>query len=145
MKCKNGISSVPVAHRSPVSPTESWWGDCGAKSRVFRIEHKTDGYGYKQMSDAGSQTDILGDSEGCLSGNKQEHTELAAFDLFNSPILQNGGGIDLVESLRMLEIPSQPEAKTVVSCSCSNAVKSRCPPAQGVVSASRDVVGDVIR
>ena len=49
------------------------------------------------MSDAGSQTNILGDSEGCLSGSKQEHTELAAFDLFNSPILQNWGGIDLVE------------------------------------------------
>ena len=34
-----------------------------------------------KMSDAGSQTDILGDSEGCLSGSKQEHTELAASDL----------------------------------------------------------------
>ena len=29
-----------------------------------------------KMSDAGSQTNILGDSEGCLSENKQEHTEL---------------------------------------------------------------------
>ena len=45
----------------------------------------------------------------------------------------------------MLEEPSQPEAKTVVSCSCSNSVRSRCPPAQGAVSASRDVVGDVRR
>ena len=35
-----------------------------------------------KMSDAGSQTDILSDSEGCLSGNKQELTELAASDLF---------------------------------------------------------------
>ena len=64
-----------------------------------------------KMSDAESQTDILGDSEGCLSGSKQEHTELAASDLFNRTILQNGGGIDLVESLRMLEISNQPEAK----------------------------------
>ena len=64
-----------------------------------------------KMSDVGSQTDILGDSEGCLSGNKQEHTELGAAYLFNSPVLQNGGGIDLVESLRMLKEPGQPEAK----------------------------------
>ena len=60
-----------------------------------------------KISYAGSQTDILGDSEGCLLGIKQEHTELAASDLFNSPVLQNGGGIDLVESLRMLGKPSQ--------------------------------------
>ena len=97
------------------------------------------------MSDAGSQTDIIGDSEGCLSGNKQEHTELSASDLFNSPVLQNGGGIDLVESLRTLKESIQPEAKIVVSCSCSNSVRSRCPPAQGAVSASRDVVSDVRR
>ena len=98
-----------------------------------------------KMSGAGSQTDILGDSERCLSRSKQEHTELAASDLFNSQILQNGGGIELLESLRMLEEPSQPEAKSVVICSCSNSVRSRCPPAQGVVSASRDVVGGVRR
>ena len=85
------------------------------------------------MSDAGSQTDILGNSEGCLTGNKQEHTELAAFYLFNRPDLQNGGGIDLVKSLGMLKELSQPEAKTGVSCSCSKSVRSRCPPAQGAV------------
>ena len=45
----------------------------------------------------------------------------------------------------MLEVPSQPEVKTVVSCSCSNSVRSRCPPAQGAVSPSRNVVGDVRR
>ena len=67
-----------------------------------------------KMSDAESQMDILGDSEGCLSGSKQGHTEIAASGLFNSPILQNGRGFDLVESLGMLEVPSQPEAKTVV-------------------------------
>ena len=97
-----------------------------------------------KMSDAGIQTDILGDSEGCLSGSKQEHTKLAASKLFNSPCLQNSGGIDLVESLRMVEEPSQPEANTIVSCSCSISVISRCPPAQGAVSASRDI-GDVRR
>ena len=64
-----------------------------------------------KMSDAGSHTDILGDSEGCLSGSKQMHTDLAASDLFDSPILQNGGGIDLVESLWILEEPSLPEEK----------------------------------
>ena len=47
-----------------------------------------------KMSDAGSQTDILGDSEGCLSGSKLEHTDLAASELFNSPIVQNVGWID---------------------------------------------------
>ena len=70
-------------------------------------------------------------------GSKQEHTELAASDLFNSPILRNGGGIDLVEFMRMLEEPSQPEVKTVVSCSCSNSVRSSRLPDQGAVSASR--------
>ena len=56
-----------------------------------------------------------------------------------------GEGIDLVEFLWMLEVPSQPEAKAVVSCSCSNSVRSRCPPAQGVVSSFRNVVGDMRR
>ena len=79
-----------------------------------------------KMSDAGSQTDILGDSEGCLSGSKLEHTDIAASDLFNSPIVQNVGLIDLVESPRKVEVPSQSEAKTVVSCSCSHSVRSRC-------------------
>ena len=56
-----------------------------------------------KMSDAGSQTDILGDSEGCLLRSKQKHTKLVASDLVNSPGLQNGGEIYLVESLRMVE------------------------------------------
>ena len=49
-----------------------------------------------KMSDAGRQTYILGDIEGCMSGSKQKYTKLAASDLFNSSGLQNGGGIDLV-------------------------------------------------
>ena len=98
-----------------------------------------------KMSDAGIQTDILGDSEGCLSGSKLEHTDIAASDLFSSPIVQNVGFIYLVESPRRVEVPSQPDAKTVVSYSCSNSVKSRCTPAQGTVSPSRNVVGDVRR
>ena len=60
-----------------------------------------------KMSDSWSQTDILGDSEGCLSGSKLEHTDIAASDLFNSQIVQNVGLIDLVESTRMVEVPSQ--------------------------------------
>ena len=96
-----------------------------------------------KMSDAGSQTNILGDSEGCLSGSKLEHTDIAASDLFNSPIVQNVGLIDLVESPRRAEVPSQPEAKTVVSCSFSNSARTRCTPAQGAVSPSRNVVGDM--
>ena len=40
-----------------------------------------------KMSDAGSQTDILGDSEGYMSGSKLVHTDLAVSDLFNSPIV----------------------------------------------------------
>ena len=94
-----------------------------------------------KMSDAGSQTYILGDSEGCLSRSKQEHSKLAASDLFNNPGLQNGGGIDLAESPWMLEEPSQPEANTVVSCLCSSSVRSKSPHAHGAVSVSRDVVG----
>ena len=69
--------------------TEGWWEDCRAKSRMWRIEHKTDGSGFKQNVGCGSQTDILGDSEGCLSGSKLEHTDIAASDLLNSPIVQN--------------------------------------------------------
>ena len=46
-----------------------------------------------KMSDAASQTDIIGDGEGCLSKSKQEHTKLAVSDIFNNPGLQNGGGI----------------------------------------------------
>ena len=84
-----------------------------------------------KMLDAGSHTAILGDSEGCLSGSKLEHTDIAASDLFNSPIVQNVGLIDLVESPRRVEVPSQPDAKPVVSCSCSNSVRSRCTPVQG--------------
>ena len=81
-----------------------------------------------KMSDSWSQTGMFGDSEGCLSESKQEHTELSSSGLFNSQILQNGGVIDLVESMRMLEVPSQSEAKTVVSCSCSNSIKMpTCP------------------
>ena len=53
--------------------------------------------------------------------------------------------MDLVESLWMLEELSKPEANTVVSCSCSSSVRTRCPPAQGAVGASQDVVGDVRR
>ena len=117
----------------------------GEKVKCGELNTKPMAIAANKMSDTGSQADILGDSEGCLSGRKQEHTELAASDLFNSPILQNGGGIDLVESLRILEEPSQPEAKPVVSCSCSNSVRSRCPPAQGAVNASQNVVGDVRR
>ena len=49
------------------------------------------------------------------------------------------GFIDLVE------VPSQSEAKTVVSCSCSNSVISRCTPAKGAVSPSRNVIGDMRR
>ena len=45
----------------------------------------------------------------------------------------------------MLEEPGQPETKTVVSCLCSNSVRSIWSPAQGAVSVSRDVVGDVRR
>ena len=47
-----------------------------------------------KMSDAGCQTDILGDNEGYLSGSKQQHTKLTASDLFNNPGLLNVEGID---------------------------------------------------
>ena len=112
---------------------------------MWRIEHKTNGHGFIKMSDARSQTDIRGDSEGCLLGSKLEHTDIAATDLFNSPIVQNVGLIDLVESPCRVEVPSQPEAKTVVSWSCSNSVRSKCTPAQVAVSPSRNVVGDMRR
>ena len=96
-----------------------------------------------KISDAVSQTDILDDTEGCLSGSKLEHTNIAASDLFNSPIVHNERLIDLVESPHREEVPCQPEAKTVVSCSCSKSVRSRCTPAQCAVSPSRNVVDDM--
>ena len=117
----------------------------GPKVECGELNTKPMAMASNKMSDAGGQTDILGDSEGCLSGSKLEHTYIAASDLFNIPIVQIVGLIDLVESPRRVEVPSQPEAKTVVSCSCSNSVRSRCTPAQGVVSPSRNVVGDMRR
>ena len=114
----------------------------GPKVECGELNTKPMAMASNKMSDAGSQTDILGDSEGRLSESKREHTYIAASDLFNSPMVQNVGLIDLVESPRKVEIPSQPEAKTVVSCSCSNSVRSRCTPSQGAVSPSRNVVGD---
>ena len=117
----------------------------GPKVECGELNTKPMAMASNKMSDAGNQTDILGDSEGRLSGSKLEHTDIAASDLFNSPMVQNVGLIDLVESPRRVEIPCQPEAKTVVSCSCSNSVRSRCTPAQGAVSPSRNVVGDMRR
>ena len=78
-------------------------------------------------------------------GKQTGHTDIAASDLFNSPIVQNVGLIDFVESPRRVEVPSQPEAKTAVSCSCSNSVRSICTLAQGAVSPSRNVVSDMRR
>ena len=64
----------------------------GPKVECGELNTKPTAMASNKMSDAGSQTDILGDIEGYLSGSNQEHTELAASDLFNSPLLQNGGG-----------------------------------------------------
>ena len=83
----------------------------GPKVECGELNTKPMAMALNKMSDVGSQTDILGDTEGCLSGSKQENTDLAASDLFNSPILQNGGWTDLVEWPRLVEVPSQPEAK----------------------------------
>ena len=50
----NGLSvaldnvNMRRAHFESVLKAEGWWEDCRAKSRVWRIEHKTDGYGFKQ-------------------------------------------------------------------------------------------------
>ena len=93
------------------------------------------------MSDAGSQTDILGDCEGCLSRSKPVHTKLTYWDLFNNPGLQNDGGIDLAECLWMLEEPSQLDANNVVRYSYSSSVRSRCPPAQGRYAGANSCVG----
>ena len=68
------------------------YGEFKVKSRAITTN---------KMSDAGCQRDILRDNEGRQTGSKQEHTKLAASDYFNNPGLQNGGGIDVVESLNM--------------------------------------------
>ena len=117
----------------------------GPKAECGKLNTKPMAMDSNKMSDAGSQSDIFGNSEGRLSGSKREHTDISAYDLFNSPMVQNVGLIDLIESPRWVEIPSQPEAKTVVSCSCSNSVRSRCTPVQGAISPSRNVVGDMRR
>ena len=117
----------------------------GPKVECGELNTKPTAMASNKMSDAGSQTDILGNSEGLLSGSTLEHTYITVSDLFNSPIVQNMGLIDLVESPRRVEVPSQSEAKTVVSCSCSNSVRTRCTPTQGAISPSRNVVGDMRR
>ena len=60
----------------------------GPKVECGELNTKPMAMASNKMSDAGSHTDILGDSEGCLSGGKLEHTDLAASDLFNSPIVK---------------------------------------------------------
>ena len=117
----------------------------GPKVECGELNTKPTDMASNKMSHAGSQTDILSNSEGCRSGSKLAHTDIAASDLFNSPIVQNVGLIDLVESPRRVEVPSQPETNTVVVCPCSNSVRTRCTPAQGAVSPSRNVVGDMRR
>ena len=59
----------------------------GPKVECGELNTKSMAMASNKMSDAGSQTDILGDSEGCLSGSKLEHTDMAVSDLFNSPIV----------------------------------------------------------
>ena len=78
----------------------------GPRVEYGELDTKSMAMASNKMSDAGSQTDILGDSEICLSGSKLEHTDIAASDLFNNPIVQNVGLIDLVESPRWVEVPS---------------------------------------
>ena len=82
----------------------------GPKLECGELNTKPMAMASNKMPDAGSQTDILGDSEGCLLGSKPEHTDITASDLFNSPIVQNVGLIDLVQSPRRVDVPSQPEA-----------------------------------
>ena len=60
-------------------------GALRARNRVWRIEHKPMAIATNKMSDAGSQTDILGDIEECPSTSKQDHTKVAASDSFNNP------------------------------------------------------------
>ena len=117
----------------------------GPKVECGELNTKPMAMASNKMSDVGSQTNIIGDSEGRRSGNKLEHTYIAASDVFYSPMVQNVGLIDFVVSPRRVEIPSQPEAKTVVCCLCSNSVRSSGTPAQGAVSPSRTVVGDMRR
>ena len=66
----------------------------GPKVECGKFNTKPMAIATNKMSDAGSQTDILGNSEGYLSGSKQEHTKQAYSDLFNSLRLQNCRWID---------------------------------------------------
>ena len=56
----------------------------GPKVECGKLNTKPMTMASNKMSDVGSQTDILGDNEGRLSGNKLEHTDIAASDVFNS-------------------------------------------------------------
>ena len=47
----------------------------GPKVECGELNTKPTAMALNKMSDAGSHTSILGDSEGCLSGSKLEHTE----------------------------------------------------------------------
>ena len=73
------------------SVLKAGWRISGPKVECGELKPKPMTMASNKKPDAGSQPDILGDSEGCLSGRKLEHTDLAASDLFNSPIVQNVG------------------------------------------------------
>ena len=60
----------------------------GPKVECVELNTKPMAMASNKTSDTGSQTDILGDSEGCMSGSKLEHTDITATDLFNSPIVK---------------------------------------------------------
>ena len=83
----------------------------GPKVECGELNTKPMAMASNKMSDAGSQTDILGDGEGRLSGSKLEHTDIAASDLFNRPMVQNMGLIDLVESPRRVKYPASQRQK----------------------------------
>ena len=48
----------------------------GPKVECGELNTKPMAMASNKMSDAESQTDILGDSDGCLSGSKLEHTDI---------------------------------------------------------------------
>ena len=74
----NGLSvAIDKVNRSQVhfeSVLKAGGRIAGPKVECGELNTKPMVMASNKMSDAGSQTDILGDSEGCLSGNKQEHT-----------------------------------------------------------------------
>ena len=76
----NGLSvamdNVNIRQVHLESVLKAGWRISGPKVECGELKPKLMAMASNKMPDAGSQPAILGDSKGCLSGSKLEHTDL---------------------------------------------------------------------